>query len=98
MGNWRVVLLVGAVVAVVLVGASLWVHDNPPTQTVLAGSLTPYTDGGVPVKAKLHKETVPNQGLADQRARYLRYLAFAVVAVTLASIPLLRERERRQAA
>lgn len=86
--------------AVILVGASLWVHDNPSTQTVVVTSLGApgYTIAGVPEVKHVHKKTVTNQSLADQRARYLRFAVLAVGILTLASIPLLRERERRLAA
>jgi hypothetical protein len=100
MGNWRVVLLVGVVVAVVLWGASIWVKDNPTSSFHHRTTNTAdcaYTIGGVQPPGCVNR-IIYDYSLANTRSRYLRFAALAVVVITLASIPLLRDRERRRAA
>jgi hypothetical protein len=82
---WRVVLLVGVIVALVLGGAGLW-QGQQPHQTCR------YTMvNGAP--AKVLGTCRGTQ--ARHQAQLLWYAAAAVGLVSLASMPLLRLRQHR---
>jgi hypothetical protein len=89
-------------VAIALVGASMWVKDNPTHKTVHIAAQPASTQQGDGIIDSFpghpaSTQTVADQTLADTRARYLRFLALAVVVIALASIPILRQREQGRA-
>jgi hypothetical protein len=84
---WRIWLLAGLALALLLGSASLWAGDNPPTRTCLSsppGNTLFSWDG----TAK--RISCQDTAVAQQREDYLRYAGFAVAVLTLASLPLLR--------
>ncbi len=86
---WRIVLLVGAVLAVTLGGAGIYVDENPPTARA-CNTVTKHDSFGDITGHSTSCYHYPNISRAHQESRYLRYAAFGVIVVTLASIPLLR--------
>jgi hypothetical protein len=82
----------------------MWVKDNPGHHTEHYSARSPYTVNGQDWQD--YYDTIPgglsgtslviDQTVADTRARYLRFFAVAVALITLASIPLLRQREQQK--
>jgi hypothetical protein len=85
---WRIWLLAGLVVALLLGGASLWVANTPP-RTTHCGPKT-YDQWG-----RVRKVVCDDVTAADHRSDYLRYAAFSAAVLTLAAIPLLRRPSAR---
>jgi hypothetical protein len=100
--NWRILLPISVTIAVVLAGLGAWqaqatkttypnAHQVPCTQnTWYCQNAGPQVVSGAPVEV----ETASGR----RNSVILWSAAAGVLLVTLASIPLLRERERRQAA
>ena len=91
---WRVVLFVGTVLAVALMGVSLWrgsILGSYQYCEVTPNSSTYY---GCPALAQREGTYHPD----SNQARYLRYAAGGVILITLASLPLLGLGRRSEAA
>jgi hypothetical protein len=101
---WRVALLIGVIIAVLLGGAAVYVEQSPAqtcstSQTVIPPCTKSTESGGInwscvanPTGKTVvrHRSCAENFGAAHRHGRYLGFSALAVFAITLASIPLLR--------
>jgi hypothetical protein len=86
---WRVVLLVGVVIAGALGGASVYVNANPSMvrSCIKTGTRVNLSGYVVPTySCSRYLDT----STAHRDSSYLRYAAFGAAAITVASIPLLR--------
>jgi hypothetical protein len=88
--GWRGALVAAAAIAVVLMGAGAYRYKHPATAT----ACFPVRVHGV---ASSICRPRPRKGEAIRQARYLGYGAAGVLALTLASVPLLRARRHTTA-
>jgi hypothetical protein len=82
---WRVVLLIGVLVAVLLGGAAVW-QDQRPHESCRHVRIS---------GEQVEVEGSCRETQARHHAQALGYAAAGVAVVTLASMPLLRLRDRR---
>jgi hypothetical protein len=96
--SWRAVLLVGAVLAVVAAGVGLFL-DKSALQVRGTADLEWTNTWPAPFEREIwYRRGGSDVVLAEGDENLWYFAAGAILVLTLASIPLLRERDRRRAA